>query len=99
MSSVEAQLQRKARNIEAAAETLRETKPDTSRMDEALGEFLIPDDHRIAAIVAELAEQVQRQDRAIDHLGTHVVASQDKEIERLQKRVEQLEKGTKAKKK
>jgi uncharacterized coiled-coil protein SlyX len=94
MSSVEMRELRKATNIAAAAEALRETKPDTFRLDEALGEALIGDDHRIAAIVAELAETVARQEKAFNHLVGHVIASQDKEIERLQKRVEQLEKGS-----
>jgi len=99
MTSLEIQLQRKATNIQHAADAIREMKPDTFVLDEALGELQGGDDHRIAAIVAELSEQVQRQARTIDHLGTHVVASQDAEIKRLRERVAELEKGTKAKKK
>jgi uncharacterized coiled-coil protein SlyX len=94
MSSFLVQEQRKAGYIADAAEAVKEAKPDTGRLDEVLAEPLIGDEHRLAALVAELAEQVLRQERAIEHVGTHVVASQDKEIERLQKRVEQLEKGS-----
>ncbi len=79
---------RKAQNIEAAVEAIKGTKPDTLRLDEALAEPIIGDDHRIAALVAELAETVARQDRTITHLVDHVIASQDKEIEQLRERVE-----------
>ncbi len=99
MSSVQVQETRKAQNIQAAAQAVRETKPDTFRLDEALGELLIGDDHKVVAIVVELAETVARQDRAITHLVDHVIAGQDKKIERLQERVEKPKSGSGATKK
>jgi uncharacterized coiled-coil protein SlyX len=54
-------------------------------------EALIGDFDRLAVIVAELAEMVVLQQRAFDHMADHVLAAQDKEIERLRERVEKLE--------
>ncbi len=85
MSSFLVQETRKAQNIQVAAEAVREMKPDTFRLDETLGELLIGDEHKVVAIVAELAETVARQDRTITHLVDHVIASQDKKIEQLEK--------------
>jgi len=94
MSSVQVQETRKAQNFAAAAEAVKEAKPDTGRLDEAEAEAFIADDNRIVALLAELAETVARQEKAFNHLATHVVPSQDKEIEQLQKRVAELEKGS-----
>ncbi len=91
MSSTMIQQTRLARNIAAAAEAIKEAKPDHERLDEVEAEPLIADDHKIAAIVAELAEMAALQQRAFDHMADHVDPSQDKEIERLRKRVEELE--------
>jgi len=99
MSSPQIQNTRKAQNIPAAAEAIREMKPDTFRLDEALGELLIGDEHKVVAIVAELAETAARQDRAITHLVDHVIAGQDKEIGRLRERVEKPKSGSGATKK
>jgi len=82
---------RLARNIAAAAEAVKEMKLTHERLEEVEAEPLIADDHRIAAIVAELAEMVVLQQRAFDHMADHVDPSQDKEIERLRKPVEELE--------
>jgi hypothetical protein len=43
-------------------------KPDAERLDMTLGEPMLADEDRIVAIVAELAELVGRQERAIDEL-------------------------------
>jgi uncharacterized coiled-coil protein SlyX len=88
---------RLARNIAAAAEAVKEMKLTHERLDEAAAEPLIADDHKIAAIVAELAEMVALQQRAFDHLSDHVLAAQDKEIERLRERVSELEGAKKPK--
>jgi hypothetical protein len=56
-----------------------------------MAEVLAQDDYRIAAIVAELAEMVVRQERAIDHITDHVVAANSTEIEALGKRLAKLE--------
>ena len=81
---------RKAQNIAAAVEALRDSGMPTPRTDEALAEPLIGDDHKLAALVGDMAESYARLSRALDHVDTHVIASQDKEIERLQKRVTEL---------
>jgi nucleoid-associated protein YejK len=86
MSDILTQQRRKAQNLDAAIEAIREAKPDTDRMDEALGEAFIPDEDKLTAIVAELAEAFARQERAFGHLTDHVAAD-------LTKRVEQLEKS------
>jgi uncharacterized coiled-coil protein SlyX len=91
MSTVQIQQQRTAQAIAAAAEAIREAKPDADRLRQVEAEALIGDFDKIAVIVAELAEQVARQERAFTHLADHVDPSQDKEIERLRERVEELE--------
>jgi hypothetical protein len=88
---------RKAQNMTAAVEALRDSGMPTPRTDEAEMEPIIGDDHRLAALVGDLAESYARLSRALDHVDTHVVASQDKEIERMQKRVDKLENTAKPK--
>jgi uncharacterized protein (DUF305 family) len=63
-----------------------------------MGEILAPDEYRLAALVAELAEMVVRQERAIDHISDQVIASQDAEIRTLKERIAKLEKSRTAKK-
>jgi predicted methyltransferase len=90
---------RLARNIAAAMEAVKEMKLAHERLEEVEAEPLIADDHKIAAIVAELSEQVARQERAFTHLADHVLAAQEADLRLLRERVEQLEKGATAKKK
>jgi hypothetical protein len=85
MSSTVVQDQRKAEAIAAAVEAIKETKPDTERLDVALAEPLIADEHKLVALVAEMAEMVARQERTINHLGTHILAEQDTRLEKLEK--------------
>jgi hypothetical protein len=99
MSTVQIQQQRTAQAIAAAAEAIREAKPDADRLRQVEAEALIGDFDKIAVIVAELAEMVVLQQRAFDHMADHVLAAQEAEIERLRERVEELEKGATAKKK
>jgi hypothetical protein len=68
MSSPLVQQQRKAQAINDAVEAVRAVKPDAERLDMTLGEPMLADEDRIVAIVAELAELVGRQERAIDKL-------------------------------
>ena len=82
---------RLARNIAAAAEAVKEMKLTHERLDEVEAEPLIADDHKIAAIVAELAEMVALQQRAFDHMADHVQAAQEADLRLLRERVEELE--------
>jgi hypothetical protein len=91
VSTQQIQEERKGQAILEAAQAIERAKPDTPHLDAAMGEILAPDEYRIAALVAELAEMVVRQERAIDHIADHVVAAQDTEIRALKKRVEELE--------
>ena len=93
MSSIEVQQQRKAEAIRDAAELIRRSKPDTEHLSAAMAEPVLPDVDKLAAIASELAEMVVRQERAVDHLEGQVLAAQEKEIEALHKRVEDLEKS------
>lgn len=91
MSDWLTQENRKANNIAAAVEAMRESGMPTPRTDEALAEPVIGDDHKVAAIAGDLAESCARLSQALDHVDTHVTPSQKKELERLQARVEKLE--------
>jgi N-acetylglucosamine-6-phosphate deacetylase len=86
MSSVQIQETRKAQNIAAATEALKEAGMPTPRTDEALAEPIIADDHKMAAGYGDLAESYARLSRALDHVVNHVIPSQDAEIERLKAR-------------
>jgi hypothetical protein len=92
VSSIEVQQQRKGEAISAAVEAIeRSGKPDTPHLDAARAEVLAPDEYRLTAIVAELAEMTVRQERVLNHLEDHVVPSQDKEIQALKEHIKALE--------
>jgi hypothetical protein len=93
MSSPMIQATRKAQNLDRAVEAIKEAKGSTPYLDETLGEPLIADEAKIVAVLAEMAELIASQGRAIDHAGEHVVAGQDAETKRLRERVDKLEKA------
>lgn len=93
MSTVQIQQQRTAQAIAAAAEAIREAKPDADRLRQVEAEALIGDFDKIAVIVAELAEMVALQQRAFDHMADHVLAAQEADLRLLRERVAALEKG------
>jgi hypothetical protein len=94
MSSVQIQETRKAENMAAAVEAIKETGLPTPRTDEALPEPFLADEHKLIALVGDMAEGFVRLHTAYNHTAGQIDPSQDSEIKRLQKRVEQLEKGS-----
>jgi hypothetical protein len=67
MSSPQVQEWRKGETIAPAVESIKGPKPDTQGLDEALEEPLLPNENKLAAIVAELVESVDL--RAIQRGG------------------------------
>lgn len=94
MSSPQVQLQKQAQNIAAGVEAVRDAGLPTPRSDEVAPEPMVSDQQRIAAGIGDVGENLARLSRALGHMDTHITSSQDKEIERLRERVEQLEKGS-----
>jgi hypothetical protein len=100
MSSPQIQNTRKAVNLAAAVEAVKETGLPTPRIDEALPEPFLADEHKLLALVGDMAEGLVLLHRAYNHTAGQIDPSQDTEIDRLQQRVGELEKGSsKAKKK
>jgi len=91
MSSIQIQEQRKAENMAAAVEAIKETRLPTPRTDEAEMEPLLADEHKIVALLGDTAEGLVRLHRAYNHTAVQIDPSQDAEIERLQERVAELE--------
>ena len=56
MSSVQIQETRKAENMAAAVEAIKETGLPTPRTDEALPEPFLADEHKLVALVGDMAE-------------------------------------------
>ena len=87
MSGTMIQATRKAQNIAAAAEAMREAGMPTARTDEALAEPLIGDDHVLAALMGDMAEGFAQVAGALNHTIDHVIPSQDAELARLRESV------------
>jgi len=99
MSSPQIQNTRKAVNLAAAVEAVKETGLPTPRIDEALPEPFLADEHKLVALVGDMAEGLVRLHAAFNHTAGQIDPPQDTEIERLRERVAELEKGhSKAKK-
>ncbi len=94
MSSVQVQETRKAEALTAAVEAIRETGLPTPRTDEAEMEPLLADEHKLIALVGDMAEGFVRLHTAYNHTAGQIDPSQDTEINRLQQRVGELEKGS-----
>ncbi len=94
MSSVQIQETRKAENMAAAVEAIKETGLPTPRTDEALAEPFLADEHKLVALVGDMAEGFVRLHTAYNHTAGQIDPSQDTEINRLQQRVGELEKGS-----
>ncbi len=87
--------QRRAAAIAVAVEAIDEMRGTTERLEAAKAEPIGQDLDTLAAAIEALTEIVSRQETAFTHAIDQVLASQDKEIERLQDRVEKLEKPKK----
>jgi hypothetical protein len=90
MSDWITQQTRKAQALASARESMRGAGMPTPRTDEAEMEPMLPDEHKLAAIIADLSEGLRQQATATNHVATHIGAD-------LSKRVEQLESAPKAK--
>ncbi len=87
--------QRRAAAMAAAVEAIGQMQGTTERLQAAKDEPIGQDLDTLAAAVEALTEMAARQETAFTHAIDQVLASQDKEIERLQDRVEKLEKPKK----
>jgi hypothetical protein len=83
--------QRRAAAIAAAVEAIGQMGGSTPRLEAAKAEPIGQDLDTLGAIVEALALLDARRETAFTHLVDQVIASQDTEIERLQKRVADLE--------
>ena len=60
---------------------------------EAKAEPIPLPDHQMSALILEMVRVLEKLDAALNHMLTHVEASQDEEIERLREPAEELEKS------